>query len=158
MPGHKELLQEFEALAASSAKVEALMQKITDRLHEEISRYNWVGFYLIDPADARYLICGPYTGSFTPNVRFLVDRGLCGAAVTSRKTVIVNDVTKDPRYLQGTDMVKSEMVVPIQVRQKVVAELDVESYFLNTFNNPRECEFVESCAALVGRWMEQHKS
>lgn len=157
MPGHKELLQEFETLSASSAKAETLMQKITDRLHEEISRYNWVGFYLIDPADPRYLVCGPYTGSFTPNVRFLVDRGLCGAAITSRKTVIVNDVAKDPRYLQGTDMVKSEMVVPIEVRHKVVGELDVESYFLNTFNNPQECQFVEACAALVGRWMEQHQ-
>ena len=155
MPGHKELLQEFESLAASSANGESLMQQMTNRLHEEMPRYNWVGFYLVDPKDPKYLIIGPYTGSFTPNVRFTINQGLCGAAIADRQTVIVNDVSKDPRYLQGTDMVKSEMVVPIFVQQKPVAELDVESYFLKTFHGA-ECDFIESCAAIVGRYLERH--
>ena len=48
-------------------------------------------------------------------------------------------------------MVKSEIVVPIIVN-KLVAELDIESYFPNTFNQS-ERQFVEACAAIVGRYL-----
>jgi GAF domain-containing protein len=157
MPRHKDLLQEFEGLIASSASAEALMQRVSDRLHQEMPRYNWVGFYLVDPTDPTFLIVGPYTGSFSPNVRIPLDRGLCGAAASTGQTVVVQDVSKDPRYLAGTDMVKSEIVVPIFAARKLVGELDVESYFLDTFD-AAEKEFVEGCAAIVGRYFEQHKA
>ena len=49
-------------------------------------------------------------------------------------------------------MVKANLVAPILVRDKVVAELDVESYFANTFQQPDQ-EFLQACAALVGRYM-----
>lgn len=156
MSGHKELLREFEQQVLSDVPPEALMQRITDRLHEAVSRYNWVGFYLIATDDPGILVVGPHTGSFTPNLRIPLDRGLCGAAASSGKTVVVNDVSKDPRYLAGSDLVKSEVVVPIFANKKLVGELDVESYFVGTFN-PEECEFVEACAALVSRYFEKAK-
>jgi putative methionine-R-sulfoxide reductase with GAF domain len=49
-------------------------------------------------------------------------------------------------------MVKSEMVVPIFVNKKLAAELDVESYFADTFNGTEQ-EFVEACAAVVGNYL-----
>lgn len=156
MPGFKELLQEFEGLSVSIAGAQALMQQISNRLHEEMPRYNWVGFYLVDPTDSAFLALGPYTGSFAPHERISLERGLCGAAASTRQTVVVPDVSKDARYLAGTDMVKSEIVVPIFAGQKLVGELDVESYFLDTFR-PQDREFVEGCAALVGRYLEQHQ-
>ena len=68
------------------------------------------------------------------------------------KTVVVNDVSKDPRYLSGSSMVKCEIVVPIFVKNKLAAELDVESYFMGTFAKSEQ-EFVEACATLVGKYM-----
>jgi L-methionine (R)-S-oxide reductase len=118
-----------------------------------MTRYNWVGFYLIDPADPNYLVVGPFAGSFTPNARIPLGKGLCGAAAASGKVVLVDDVTKDPRYLPGSSMVKSEVVVPIFANKKVVAELDAESYFANTFTDP-ERKFVEACAEIVGGRMK----
>ena len=56
-------------------------------------------------------------------------------AATTRQTVVVEDVRKDPRYLQGSSMVISEIVVPIQARGAIVGELDVESYFPSTFSD-----------------------
>ena len=73
---------------------------------------------------------------------------MVGAAATSRHTVVVDDVREDPRYLQGSSMVISEIVVPIQVRGALVGELDVESYFPGTFSEPEQ-EFVETCAKIV---------
>ena len=65
----------------------------------------------------------------------------------------MDDVTKDPRYLPGSSMVKSEVVVPIFANKKVVAELDAESYFANTFPEPEQ-KFVEACAKIVAGRMK----
>jgi GAF domain-containing protein len=83
-PAHKELLQELQSYAPTAPTAESLMRRIiAKRLHEKMTRYNWTGFYLRDPADAGYLIAGPYTRSFTPNARIPLNTGLCGAAATS---------------------------------------------------------------------------
>jgi GAF domain-containing protein len=88
-----------------------------------------------------------------PTLRIPLDKGLCGAAATSGQTVVVNDVGSDPRYL-GSDLVKSNIVVPIFVKKRVVAELCIESYFANAFP-AAEQKFIESCAAFVGQRMEK---
>lgn len=149
---HKELLKELQDFAASVSTLQALMERVAKRLHEKMARYNWVGFYLVDPADPNYLMVGPFTGSFTPNARFPLNVGLCGAAATSGKVVVVHDVSTDPRYLAGSSLVKSEIVVPIFANKKLAAELDIESYFSDTFN-PQEQQFVESCCKIVADYL-----
>ena len=148
----EELLREFQDFARTAPNVNAVMEHLAARLHEKMARYNWVGFYLVDPADSGILLVGPFAGSFTPNARIPIDTGLCGAAATSGKTVVVDDVSKDPRYLSGSSMVNSEIVVPIFLRNKLHAELDVESYFAGTFTRSEQ-DFVESCAAVVGNYL-----
>jgi L-methionine (R)-S-oxide reductase len=150
----KELLLELQRYAASAPTSKALMEQIAKRLHENMARCNWVGFYLVDPADAGYLIVGPYAGSFTPNARIPLSRGLCGAAASSGQVVVVQDVSKDPRYLAGSNLVKSEIVVPIYVKKKLAAELDIESYFADTFGKSDQV-FVESCAKLLADYLSK---
>jgi len=148
----KELLQEFQRYAASAPTAQAVMEQISKRLHENMARYNWVGFYLVDPADAGYLIVGPFAGSFTPNARIPLNRGLCGAAASSGQVVVVQDVSKDPRYLAGSNLVKSEIVVPIYVKKKLAAELDIESYFADTFGKS-DRGFIEGCAQVLAGYL-----
>jgi L-methionine (R)-S-oxide reductase len=149
---HAELLREFHDFASTAPTAKTVMEHIAQRLHEQMTRYNWVGFYLVDPADPGILLVGPFVGSFTPNARIPLNTGLCGAAASSGKTVIVDDVSKDPRYLSGSHMVKSEIVVPIFVKKMLAAELDVESYFVSTFTRA-EADFVEACARIVGEYL-----
>jgi len=52
--------------------------------------------------------------------------------------------------------VKSEIVVPIFVKSKLVAELDIESYFASSFPKGEQ-EFVEGCAAVVAKYMATKK-
>jgi L-methionine (R)-S-oxide reductase len=66
--------------------------------------------------------------------------------------VVVQDVSKDPRYLSGSPMVKCEIVVPIFVKKNLVAELDIESYFVGTFTKSEQ-DFVEACATVVGKYL-----
>jgi L-methionine (R)-S-oxide reductase len=147
MPNYQVLLQEFESLSRSSADVKSLMQQLAQRLHEKMARYNWVGFYVMEPPTFDALVLGPYAGSFMPTLRIPLNKGLCGAAASSGKTVVVNNVSEDPRYL-GSDLVKANIVVPILAKNQVIAELCIESYFADTFNHAEQ-EFIESCAAVV---------
>jgi len=149
---HLELIDDFERAARPGSRPQEVMQHISDHLHNELVRYNWVGFYLADPADPNYLLLGPHSGVFTPHVKISLNQGLCGAAASLGKTVAVNDVTKDPRYLMGVSETKSEIIVPILVYGAVVAEFDINSFFKDTWNE-EETAFVEKCAALVRRCM-----
>ena len=155
MPLHEELLEEFRAFAKTAPTTNALMERIAQRLHERMSRYNWVGFYEVDPADPGILLVGPFAGSFTPNARIPLNIGLCGAAASTGKTVVVDDVSKDPRYLAGSNLVKSEIVVPIFVKKKLAAEFDIESYFTSTFNKTEQ-KFAQDCAAIVEAYLAKH--
>jgi L-methionine (R)-S-oxide reductase len=150
MKQQADLLTELEQFGRSKPGAIALMQRVSDRLHEELARYNWVGFYLVDNEDPGTLVLGPYAGTDTPHRRIPINKGLCGAAASLRKTIVVNDVASDPRYLVGSEHTKSEIIVPIVVRNRVVGELDINSYFKNTWDEKQQ-EFVESCAALVGK-------
>lgn len=147
---HQELLQEFQKFAVTAPTARSVMERIAQRLHEEMTRYNWVGFYLVDPADSDVLVLGPFVGSFTPHDRIPLNTGLCGAAARSGQVVVVNDVSADARYLAGSSLVNSEIVVPILVKNELAAELDINSYFAGTFTKPEQ-DFVEACAAVVGK-------
>ncbi|MGA8272574.1 MAG: GAF domain-containing protein [Candidatus Sulfotelmatobacter sp.] len=151
---HDELLKEFRDFARSAPTDKSVMELICQRLHEKMTRYNWVGFYLVDPADSGILLVGPYAGSFTPNGRIPLSSGLCGAAASTRQTVVVHDVSKDPRYLAGSPLVKSEIVIPILARNKLVGELDIESYFTSAFAGAEQ-GFVEGCAGVVGGYLDR---
>jgi GAF domain-containing protein len=153
---HKYLLKEFEDLARSAPKAESLMQHISQRIHMHIPRYNWVGFYLFAEKDLSTLVLGPHAGSFTPNPKIALNQGLCGSAASTGRVVVADDVSKDPRYLQASDLVKSQISVPVAVGGRTHAVLNVESYFLSSFKAPEERNFVESCAKIVGKCFE-HK-
>lgn len=153
MSKQTDLLKELGYFSESARTVDALMEQIVQRLHATMTRYNWVGFYLLDKAN-RNLVLGPHVGSFEPHERVSLDKGLCGAAASSGKTVVVNDVKADPRYLAGSELVKSEIVAPIFVKQQLHGEIDINSYFANTFAREDQ-QFVEGCARLVSSYLEK---
>jgi L-methionine (R)-S-oxide reductase len=152
---HKYLVKEFEDFARSATSAESLMQHVSQRIHEHIPRYNWVGFYLIDKKDAYTLVLGPYAGSFTPNPKISLDQGICGSAASSGRTVASDNVAQDPRYLQASDLVRSQISVPVMAGGKAVGVFNVESYFMSTFKAAVEREFVEACARIAATCLEK---
>ncbi len=154
MSKHQELLKDFGYFSQSVRTVDALMVHIVEQLHGTMTRYNWVGFYRFEKSSGQLLL-ETHVGSFDPRERISVDKGLCGAAVTTARTVVANNVAEDPRYILGSELVKSEMVVPVFVKKQVYGAIDVNSYFLNTFVKEDQA-FIEDCAALVGGYLEKH--
>jgi L-methionine (R)-S-oxide reductase len=150
----KEIVEEIEEIVKKAKSSDELMKSIARTLNARKLYYNWVGFYLVSKTDSNWLELGPYVGAMTPHTRIAMNQGLCGAAASSGKTVVVHDVGKDPRYLACSVETKSEIVAPIFVRGKVVGELDIDSFVTAAFQEEDQ-KLVEHCAALVGRFLEK---
>ena len=149
-----DLLPELDALAKTSATNEGFMKAIVALLHERLTRYNWVGFYMLEKeGDHEVLALGPFKGTMTPHTRIPLNQGICGAAASTGKTIVVDDVNADSRYLACSLETKSEIVVPVFVRGKVVGELDIDSHFSSAFG-PDDRRLCEHAATLLGKFME----
>jgi len=150
----EEVRNEVIELARSAPTASDLMQKMVRLLHERVLKYNWVGFYLLEPgAKPPMLVLGAFEGAMTPHTRIPLNQGICGAAASTGQTVVVDDVSKDPRYLACSLETKSEIVVPVFVHGKVVGELDIDSHFPAAFTAEHK-DLVQHCAMLVGKKLE----
>ena len=150
----QELLEEILQLTSSAPSLESLQERIARAIAERLPHCNWTGFYMIDPLDAATLILGPFVGDPTPHVRIPITQGICGAAVASGNTVIVDDVNADPRYLSCSIKTKSEIVVPIYAHNRVVGEIDIDSHTPAAFTESDRV-FLEEVARLIGTYIEK---
>jgi GAF domain-containing protein len=146
------LAAEIEAFAREAASLAALQQFVVERV-AGLEHYNWVGFHMLDAEDPETLVLGPYVGAATEHVRIPVSRGICGAAVGQGTTIVVDDVTADPRYLACSLETRSEIVVPIRAHGRIVGEIDIDSHTEGAFGT-EDRAFVERCAEIVGTFME----
>jgi L-methionine (R)-S-oxide reductase len=155
----KDIDRELEQLARSAKSAHDLMSQIVELLRDRMLKYNWVGFYMLEtPSNGEppVLVLGAFQGAMTPHTRIPLHQGICGAAASTGKTVIVDDVSKDPRYLACSLETKSEIVAPVLVWGKVVGELDIDSHFPSAFKD-EDRELVERCALLVGQHLEKSR-
>ena len=151
---HSELIEELKEAARQARSSRELMTRIVEGLHDRMLKYNWAGFYMLDPKDSGVLELGPFVGAMTPHTRIPLHQGICGAAASRGETVVVDDVNADPRYLACSLETKSEIVVPVFVKGRVVGELDIDSHFPAAFA-AEDQELVQYCAAAVGRKLEK---
>ena len=134
------------------------MRSMVKLLHDRMLKYNWVGFYMLEPgAQPPMLVLGAFEGAMTPHTRIPLNQGICGAAASSGQTVVVDDVSRDPRYLACSLETKSEIVVPVFVHGQVVGELDIDSHFAAAFTSEHQT-LVQFCAMLVGKKLEASSS
>jgi len=149
------LLDHLRGLVAKVASFDDLQRQIVEVLAANLPHYNWTGFYMLDPADPEMLVLGPFVGAPTDHIRIPVTQGICGAAVASGETVIVDDVGADPRYLSCSIETKSEIVVPIYASGNVIGEIDIDSHDPAAFTHTDQ-ELLEEVARIVGAYVEQH--
>lgn len=118
-------------------------------LRAGVPHFNWVGVYMIEGGDMLALKAwdGP---AATEHVRIPIGQGICGLAAREAKTVIVDDVNKDPRYLACFLNTRSEIVVPIFANGKVIGEIDIDSDRPAAFTKADQ-DLLETVAVELGR-------
>jgi hypothetical protein len=62
----KELIHDLQKFSVTPPSAQALMSYGTERRHKKMTRYNGVGFYLVDPTDPDYLIVGRTRAALRP--------------------------------------------------------------------------------------------
>jgi GAF domain-containing protein len=135
-------------LAPSSS--DALAQAV-DVLKEQMPDYSWVGIYLLNGQE---LILGPFRGKPSPHTRIPLNQGICGAAASTKATIIVDDVDADPRYLACSLETRSEIVVPIMRGAEVLGEIDIDSDKKAAFGQA-DRELLEAVAHLLSQKLVQ---
>jgi L-methionine (R)-S-oxide reductase len=153
-PASRDIVSEVRRFAETAKDFTSLQKFCVTVIAVRLSHYNWVGFYMLDPCDENVLVLGPYHGAPTEHVRIPVTEGICGAAVAQGETVIVGDVSEDSRYLACSLETRSEIVVPIRARGKIVGEIDIDSHMLNAFG-AEDRSFLENCAETLGKFLEK---
>ena len=149
-----QIIAAIEEFAATAPDLHSIQEFSVKLIAQRLPYYNWVGFYMIDPEDPDILVLGPFHGAPTEHVRIPVSQGICGAAVAQGETVIVDDVTADPRYLACSIETRSEIVVPIRANGRIVGEIDIDSHDLNAFRD-EDRSFLEKFAGIFGKLLEK---
>lgn len=88
-----------------------------------------------------------YSPEVTDNWRIPVGQGITGAAAASRQPILVPDVRNDARYISAIDSVRSELAIPLVLKNQVVGVIDIQSSQLHYFTPEQQ----EILALLAGR-------
>ncbi len=146
-PATLKMLQELGAFILAGGKGTDDVKQMADMICDARG-WRWVGVYKLARQELG-IVAG--SGDQPPCYkRFPATQGLCGAAVESRETIVVGDVSKDERYLPTFNSTRSEIVVPIISRSdKVVGVITAESDKLNAFSK-EDREVLERVALLMG--------
>jgi L-methionine (R)-S-oxide reductase len=117
-------------------------------LRELDGRYDWVGIYWLKGDN---LVLGPWSGpEETEHKKIPVSEGICGAAVREKQTIIVADVQSDPRFLACFTTTRSEIVVPIRAKNKIIGEIDIDGNEKGLFNKDDQA-LLEALANHIGQ-------
>ena len=142
------MLQELGAFILAGAKGTSDVKKMADMICDARG-WRWVGVYKLTRGDLS-IVAG--SGDKPPCYKqFPATQGLCGAAVETRQTILVDDVRKDVRYLPTFNSTLSEIVVPIiSQADKVVGVITAESDKVKAFSK-EDREVLERVALMMGQ-------
>lgn len=133
-------------IAIAEKKDESEILSVAIELINNFSEgYNWTGFYMMR---SNVLEVGPYIGPKTEHKKIDLNDGICGAAASEKKTIIVEDVNADPRFLACSVNTRSEIVVPLMDGDKCIGEIDIDSNQPGFFNHQDE-EMLQEVASLI---------
>jgi L-methionine (R)-S-oxide reductase len=132
--------------AIADKQTETDILKTAARLIDDFSEgYNWTGFYL---KRGEVLEVGPYVGPETPHKKIKLHYGICGAAASEKRSIIVDDTNADPRFLACASTTQSEIVVPLMDGDRCLGGIDIDSDQLGFFKSD-DREMLEAIARVI---------
>lgn len=127
---YQSLIPQIQGLLYGETDFVANMANVSAALKEQFNWF-WVGFYLVKNEE---LVLGPFQGPVACT-RIKKGKGVCGSAWLQLKTLIVPDVDEFPGHIACASASRSEIVLPLIKDNQVIGVLDVDSEFLDHFDN-----------------------
>ncbi len=126
-------LYEIGKETASILDLDALLHRVAEIVKRVID-YEMFAILLIDEEQQELVVRKAVNfGPSKERRRLLVGEGLCGAAMRSKEPILVGDVRQDPRYVSMVPEARSELVIPLVHKDRVLGVFDLESPVLNRF-------------------------
>ncbi|MGO1070170.1 GAF domain-containing protein [Lysobacter sp. CA199] len=120
---YAQLVEQARALLDGERDRIANAANLSALVNQSLPELNWVGFYFYD---GRELVVGPFQG-LPACVRIPLDKGVCGAAASSRQTQRVADVHEFPGHIACDAASRSEVVVPLVRDGQLIGVFDLDS-------------------------------
>lgn len=121
------LLNEIARELSSILNLDELLRRVAELLRRLID-YQMFSILLLDSSGEK--LQHRFSLRFHENIHLKhevpLGRGLVGYAAETKQAVLVPDVTKDPRYIEGNPETRSELAVPLIYKDKVIGVLDLE--------------------------------
>ena len=137
------LIAQTKAIIESESDTIANLANVSSIIYEFLHDVNWVGFYLVKDTD---LVVGPFQGKVAC-AEIPLGKGVCGEAAVKRTTMVIKDVHAHENHIACDSNSKSEVVVPIYVKNNLFGVLDVDSPVVDRFD-PDTVEFFEQFVKL----------
>ena len=127
---YQQLLAQTKSLIDDEPDSIANMANISALLFDALPQVNWLGFYRVIDNE---LVLGPFQGKVAC-IRIPVGKGVCGTAVHTKTTQLIDDVHQFDGHIACDAASNSEVVVPIFKDGKVFAVLDIDSPSIARFD------------------------
>lgn len=128
---YAQLLEQARALMHGEPDRIANAANLSALVYHALPDLNWVGFYFFD---GRELVVGPFQG-LPACVRIPLDKGVCGAAASTRQTQRVPDVHAFPGHIACDSASNSELVVPLVAADgRLIGVFDLDSPKFDRFD------------------------
>lgn len=132
------LKPQVETIINSNSKtLDERLLSVCKLLEEQVSYYNWVGFYFKN-GDKKELKLGPYVGEPTDHTIIPFGKGICGQVAISNENFVVPDVSAQDNYIACSISVKAEIVIPIFINGKNIGQIDIDSNTPDPFTEADE--------------------
>ena len=128
---YAQLLEQARALMSGERDRIANAANLSALVYHSLPALNWAGFYFYDGQE---LVVGPFQG-LPACIRIPLDKGVCGAAATTRQTQRVADVHAFPGHIACDSASNSEVVIPLFTGDgQLIGVLDLDSPELDRFD------------------------
>ena len=142
------LLAQAESLIAGVPHLIANLANVSALIYTTMDALNWAGFYL---TEGDKLVLGPFQGK-PACIEIPWGRGVCGTAAEMDTTQLVPDVHVFPGHIACDCASRSEIVVPLHSRGKVVGVLDIDSPVEGRFSE-EDREGLEALCSLLEKYV-----
>ena len=120
-----------------TATVDQRLQNICNLLTQQVSYYDWVGFYFANHA-TKTLHLKAYCGAPTEHTVIEFGKGICGQVAVSNKNFVVPDVKAQDNYIACSISVKAEIVIPLFKNGANIGQIDIDSNTQDPFTKADE--------------------
>ena len=124
------VLEQLHELIDACPKPLPVLANAVALLWQHLPDINWAGFYLV--REDR-LILGPFQGK-PACVSIPCGKGVCGAAMARRETLVVPDVHRFPGHIACDSASNAEIVIPLMPEGRVAGVLDIDSPVFDRFS------------------------